>query len=540
MTDRHALPAHSLVIPVAFAVTLGLLSCGSPATVPEATVLEATIPEATDSPADVVVAVDDDADEDEPRGLRVTTPRASPGFVFFNPLLSYTTYLVDVEGRVMHTWESDYESGGGAYLLDNGHLLRGGQEPDPPVFSGGGQAGRIQEFTWDGELVWEFAFVNEDHLLHHDMAVLPNGNVLAIAWETKTAQEAVEAGRRPELTPEAGLWPDMIVEFEPQRPAGARVVWEWHVWDHLIQDVDPDRANNGDPAEHPELVDINGDRETPQISAAELARLQALGYVPADAAPEDLQSDFMHTNAIAYNADLDQIAVSVLRYNEIWIIDHSTTTAEAAGREGGRWGRGGDLLYRWGNPRTYGRGGEDDQRLFGQHDVRWVSEGLPGSGRLTLFNNRIPSPDGDHSAVFELAPPTDGTGRYVVPDRDAFGPQEPTWTYMAPEKVSFHSFFISGAHRLPNGHTFITEGATGRFFEVTPEGDIVWEYWTPYSGTLTSSRVARRSPYGVFRATKISPDHPALAGRTLRPIEPQPPPVLPPELPPEPSPDPAA
>ena len=265
--------------------------------------------------------------------------------MFFNPLLSYTTYLVDVEGRVMHTWESDYESGGGAYLLDNGHLLRGGQEPDPPIFSGGGQAGRIQEFTWDGELVWEFAFSNEDHLLHHDMAVLPNGNVLAIAWEAKTAQEAVEAGRRPELTPEAGLWPDMIVEFEPQPPDGARIVWEWHVWDHIIQDADPERANNGDPAEHPELVDINGDRVTPQISAAELARLQALGYVPADAAPEDLQSDFMHTNAIAYNADLDQIAVSVLRYNEIWIIDHSTTTTEAAGREGGRWGHGGDLLY---------------------------------------------------------------------------------------------------------------------------------------------------------------------------------------------------
>ena len=199
---------------------------------------EATLPEATESLADV----DADVDEDEPRGLRVTTPRASPGYVLFNPLLSYTTYLVDVEGRVMHTWESDYESGGGAYLLDNGHLLRGGQVPDPPVFSSGGQAGRIQEFTWDGELVWDFEFSNEDHLLHHDMAVLPNGNVLAIAWEAKTAKEAVAAGRRPELTPEAGLWPDMIVEFDPQPPDGARVVWEWHMWDHTIQDVDPGLA----------------------------------------------------------------------------------------------------------------------------------------------------------------------------------------------------------------------------------------------------------------------------------------------------------
>ena len=107
--------------------------------------------------------------------------------------------------RWVHTWESQYDSGGGAYLLDNGHLLRGGQEPDPAVFSGGGQAGRIQEVTWDGEVVWDFVFADEHHLLHHDLAVLPNGNVLAIAWEAKTAEEAVLGGRRPELTPEAGL-----------------------------------------------------------------------------------------------------------------------------------------------------------------------------------------------------------------------------------------------------------------------------------------------------------------------------------------------
>ena len=532
MTERHLRPAHPLVILVALALTVGLWGCGSPADVPEGPEPEATVPEATESPADA-----DAEAASEPRGLSMNTAQTAAGYVFFNPLLSHTTYLVDVEGRVTHTWESDLRGGGGLYLLDNGHLLRGGQQPDPPVFSGGGQAGRIQEFTWEGELVWDFAFSSEDHLLHHDVAVLPNGNILAIAWEAKTAQEAVEAGRRPELTPEAGLWPDMIVEFEPRPPDGAQIVWEWHMWDHTIQDADPNHADYGDPAAHPELVDLNGDQETPQISAAELARLQALGYVPEDTAPEDLASDFMHTNAIAYNASLDQIAVSVLRYNEVWIIDHSTTTAEAAGHTGGRWGRGGDLLYRWGNPRIYGRGGEDDQRLFGQHDIRWVPEGMPGGGRLSLFNNRMPSPDGDHSAVFELVPPTHDTGGYVVPDRDAFGPQEPAWAYMAPDRVSFHSFFISGAHRLSNGHTFITEGATGRFFEVTPEGDMVWEYRTPYSGTVVDP-VARLAPYGVFRATKISPDHPALVGRDLSPVEPQPAPVLPPELPSEPPPEP--
>ena len=405
MPHKNTSLVQALVVPAILVAVVCQTACGPPEEAPEP-----TVPEATTAP----VEPEPGPDGDGPRGLGLTTPNAAPGYVFFNPLLSHTTYLVDVEGRVVHTWESQYDSGGGAYLLDNSHLLRGGQEPDPAVFSGGGQAGRIQEVTWDGEVVWDFVFADEHHLLHHDLAVLPNGNVLAIAWEAKTAEEAVLGGRRPELTPEAGLWPDMIVEFEPKRPDGAQIVWEWHMWDHTIQDVDPALANYGDPAAHPERIDINGEQDTPQISAAELARLQALGYVPPDAAPEDLQSDLMHTNAIAYNPILDQIVLSVLRYNEIWIIDHSTTTTEAAGREGGRWGRGGDLLYRWGNPRTYGRGGEDDQRLFGQHDVRWVGEGTPGSGRLTLFNNRIPSPEGDHSAVFELAPPMDDAGRYVV------------------------------------------------------------------------------------------------------------------------------
>ena len=116
-----------------------------------------------------------------------------------------------------------------------------------------------------------------------------------------------------------------------------------------------------------------------------------------------------------------------------------------------------------------------------------------------------------------------------MPVADAFGPLEPAWSYMAPDRVSFHSFFISGAHRLLNGQTFITSGAQGRFFEVTPEGDIVWEYWRPTPAHFAGNRATRNNPYGVFRATKIPLDHPALAGRDLEPVDPQPPPLAPPE-----------
>jgi hypothetical protein len=59
-----------------------------------------------------------------------------------------------------------------------------------------------------------------------------------------------------------------------------------------------------------------------------------------------------HMNSIDYNPTFDQIAMSVRGNSEVWIIDHSTTTAQAKGHTGGKYGKGGDLLYRYGNPET--------------------------------------------------------------------------------------------------------------------------------------------------------------------------------------------
>ncbi len=479
-----------------------------------------------------------EAEPEEPRGLLVNTAKAAPGYVLYSPILSDTTYLIDAEGMVVHMWQGEYAPGASVDLLDDGRLLRAARMPDVPVFKGGGQGGRIQLFTWEGELVWDFVLASEERLTHHDLEWLPNGNVLAIAWEAKSAEESLRAGRRPHLVPEKGLWPDMILELEPLPPAGARIVWEWHMWDHLVQDQDPDLANYGEPSKHPHRIDINGDGEPEQMDDEELKRLKALGYVPMDATREELRSDLLHTNAVAYNPVLDQIALSVPRFGEIWIIDHGTTTQEASGSAGGRWGRGGDLLYRWGNPRAYGRGGEADHMLFGQHDVRWIPGDMPGGGDLTVFNNNCRNKrgekdaekDAEYSAVFEIVPPADGEGCYLSPEEGPFGPSAPLWQYEAPD--SFHANFISGAQRLPNGHTFITSGPQGRFFEVTPEGEIVWEYKAIYSGNVRNPDGSPPHPvgkqtYAVFRATKLPPDHPALAGRDLKPLDPQPPIVMP-------------
>ena len=121
-------------------------------------------------------------------------------------------------------------------MLENGHLLRTASvEPENLTFHGGGAGGRVQEFTWDDELVWDFEYSSDTYLSHHDIERLPNGNVLMIAWELKNPEEAVAAGRDPELVAEDGLWADHIIEVKPTGKTTGKIVWEWHVWDHLVQ-----------------------------------------------------------------------------------------------------------------------------------------------------------------------------------------------------------------------------------------------------------------------------------------------------------------
>src|SRR5262249_44419204 len=161
--------------------------------------------------------------------------------------------------------------------------------------------------------------------------------------------------------------------------------------------VDSTRENFGDPFSHPERIDLNGD--TLEIP------------VP----PANPPRDVFHTNSIAYNPGLDQIVLSVPTFNEVWVIDHSTTTQQAASHTGGRYGRGGDLLYRWGNPQTYGRGKSADRLLGFQHNANWIPADRPGAGHIMVFSNRTPIPNGAMTKVYELVPPVDAMGSYTLP-----------------------------------------------------------------------------------------------------------------------------
>ncbi|XOV93583.1 MAG: aryl-sulfate sulfotransferase [Bacteroidota bacterium] len=463
-----------------------------------------------------------------PRGLTKTSENLAPGYIKFNGANSSYVYLANREGQIVHQWRGQYAVLN-SYLLDDGSVLMEEWDPDYPTFLGDGAYGRLQKVDWEGKILWDFELATRQNIIHHDVAVLPNGNILAITYDVISFDEAVAHGRKPELTPKFnGGFMEKIIELEPVGKYDAKIVWEWQLKDHLVQNFDASKANYGNPAEHPELLDFNvGDSLAPAITQDSLDARIAEGKGHRNQTVDSFGSDFYHFNAINYNPDLDQIVVSSPHLDEVFIIDHSTTIKEAASHKGGRWGRGGDFLYRWGNPENYMQGDSTDQMLFGQHDVRWIPKELPGGGHLTVFNNNVPmGPDSlNYSAVYEIDPPMDDSGNYVLSQNGRFGPESPSWVYVAPDTISFYSSFISSAHRMANGHTLIDEGAKARFFEVTPDGEILWEYLNPFRGEIREPNgdpANMGMPYSNFRVTFIPADHAAFAGRELKPLDPQP------------------
>jgi hypothetical protein len=299
-----------------------------------------------------------------------------------------------------------------------------------------------------------------------------------IGWEYKTTEEAIAAGRDPASLQFHQIWPDHVIEVEPTGSSGGIIVWEWHIWDHLIQDFDATKENYGVVEDHPELLDIN------------------YGIHEGKQSP-----DWNHMNSVDYNEKFDQILLSVHNQNEIWVIDHSTTTEEAAGHAGGNSGKGGDILYRYGNPRTYRAGGVDDQRLFGSHDAQWIPSGCPGEGDILIFNNGQGRPDGRYSSVDELVPPVDANGSYFLEPGSAYGPEEPLWCYTAENPLDFYAGYLSGAQRLPNGNTLVCDGDNGVFFEVTAAKKTVWSYINTIPNQMSNQ---------VFKILCYSPEYPGL------------------------------
>lgn len=414
-------------------------------------------------------------------GLFANTPDAFDGYTLFAPINNTETYLIDNCGEKVHSWSSNYRPGLSCYLLEDGTLLRAGRI--------GNLRGIVEMIDWNGNVIWDYSAFATHGKQHHDIELLPNGNILLIVNDERTQSELAGVGGS---TNNPNVISEQIIEIQPDiATGGATVVWEWKAWDHLIQDVDSSKPNFGVIANHPERIDINYlDHNNP---------------------------DWLHINSVDYNEEFDQIILSPRSFSEFWIIDHSTTTSEAAGSTGGNSGKGGDLLYRWGNPQTYDQGTPNDQKLFLQHQPDWLSEPLADAGKILLFNNQAGTLQGqNYSTVNIVDTPVDSNGFYTY-NGGAYGPANFDWTYQAPNPTDFYSAFISGAQRFQNGNTLICEGRGGRLFEIDVNENIVWEYVNPVNDLGPMAQNTIPDENNVFRCTRYARDYPGFNGQTLVP-----------------------
>ena len=378
---------------------------------------------------------------------------------------SFNSYLVNNELNVINEWTHPRGAASMPYLLPDSTLVYP-YRVESPTMGAGGVGGGISKYSWNGDLLWNFEISNNTYQHHHDVEPMPNGNILVIAWERKTADEAYAVGRQSIDNSLNEMWAEAILEVEPVGTDDANIVWEWHIWDHLIQDIDTSLSNYGVITEHPELQDVN------------------YGNAGSNQGPGGPNGDWKHMNAVSYNESLDQIVLSSRHHDEIYIIDHSTTAEEAGGHTGGIYGMGGDYLYRWGNPQTYNRGTNSDHLLGSPHGVNWIPEGYPGEGNLILFNNNYSS---NTSAVFEIMTPLNENGTYDIDAGQPYGPDNPVWFHAG----GFHTQMQGGAFRQPNGNTLVTDCDDAYMFEVTNDHEVVWSH--DYGGGQTF--IARAQKY---------------------------------------------
>lgn len=398
-------------------------------------------------------------------GVELNTSESSPGYALL--ALRNRAVLIDNCGEIVHDWDNITSAIFHYKLLPNGNLIYVGR-------------GDVIELAWDGSVINRYNVPGLD--LQYEVELLPNGNYLCVGRVGVSNNEAEELGFDISVIRPQQL--DVVVEID--RNSGD-VVWQWNIADHMIQQRDSKKQNYGIVNDHPELLNIDA--------------ISSYDWTSGES--------FM-INSMDYNPDLDQIVLSIRKMSEFVIIDHSTTTEEAAGSTGGNQGKGGDIIYRWGNPQNYGQGTEDDRQLYHQHNPNWLDDG-PHKGKISVYNNGLsrPSPNANsrYSSADIIDTGVNSDGSYTPNSEGRFEPLVAGLRYNKNTSVdfNFYSGYLSGATILPNGNVWITIGQSCHIIELNPEGDLVWDYSYWSEGV------------NCFRSVKYPLDYPAFSGKDLTP-----------------------
>ena len=501
----------------------------------------------------------------QPSGVLQYNPNKSAGgYQLFSGTgaANNVTYLIDMEGYVVHEWKRDYVVGLHEWLLPTGNLLVAQTPwslPLPPgvpanvkikqqtwpngatpaatnqITVGGGHGGLIQEFDWQGNVVWEYELNDAKHVQHHTITPSPwtPGNVLILGWEYKTNEEAIAMGRNP-ATLGRGLWPDYVIEVNRAK----QIVWEWHVWDNLVQNFDPAKPNYGNPKDHPDKWDINWVQPGMAVVGSNTVASQT--------------QDWTHWNTANYHpTDPNKIVCNSRHMGESYIIDKTTQK----------------LVWRFGNPSVYGAGrapsfmDDGDQLMWGPHHAHIIPPGLPGAGNMLILDNGWNRVQGNRTRSIEVdmsqpgytayastavgALPSGNTSLTKSNDRSPqpLHPGHIIWQYAGARPNSMYSASQCANQRLSNGNTLITITETGHLIEVTKgvqsgtnwvNKEVVWEFINPLfsTGSVTTGytypnvaclfndgglggSATTLNPTSIHRSTRIEADHPGLAGKDL-------------------------
>jgi hypothetical protein len=369
--------------------------------------------------------------------VRSISAQQYDGWTLYSTMGGTNTYLLDTNGTVQKTWTTTGKSTGySSYLIPGGTLVRT-VKASGVQFTGGPICGEVEKRDYNNNVLWDFVYSTYDYCTHHDICPMPNGNVLLIAYERKTAAQVTAAGC---TSYSQESWPEKIVEVKPTGATTGTIVWEWHFWDHLVQNTNASLANyQTSIVNHPELLNVNLMNS----------------------------KDWIHMNGVDYNPMLDQITFSCHNLNEVFVIDHSTTTAEAASHSGGNSGKGGDLLYRWGKPSNYQASGTTIINVC--HDAHWIKEGLPHANYLAYYNNNGISTSQSCGDMF--MPPVTGYNYSLT-----LGQQYLPTTYAVRQATGGYNSNMGNIQELPNGNRLLAQATAGVIKEFNSAGTLLWSF----------------------------------------------------------------
>lgn len=470
-----------------------------------------------------------------------------------------TSYLMDMEGYVVKKWDAIH--GWAPRIMADGTIWGGSYIHD-----------------WDGNVIWQYT--TAPYRAHHGWNKMWNKKLnkwtmLVLCNRAVTHDELVAMGWDPSIVlPDARrAGYDFLAEITLDTK---EIVWEWFPWHHGAQSQNPAWANYVDDVKNaPNKFDVFWMIDNSQPATT------GTGGTPGVAGPVN---DWWHVNSIDYDEDTGHIVVNPKHWSDFFVIDHDKTFVSAtdwAANKAAAAGPAGDLIYRWGNPSSYNWGvkpgwmTEGDSQMYGSHDIQFIDKyhweiprlstdkwpdprtytksgvTLPGGGNFMIFDNGCYNPAGMRSRVLEINGRIGASGAVEVPlgqyiwqpvagyqpyassmfgaARDYHKSKQLVWSFASATQHSFYSSHISGQQRLPNGNTHITAGNQGHFFEVTPSGEVVWEYLYPgipgsaaggiLGGGFNKINYDKTGAAQCYRSYRYSADHPAFTGKTLERID---------------------